>query len=255
MNPYLALALMLWSFMTGAFLFSIVFKRNDVADTAWGSGFILLAWAAFLLAGRPVHALLVNLLVTLWGSRLSFHILSRIVRGPEDFRYRNWRSEWKRVYLRSYFQVFMLQGTLLFIVALPVMMINFAGDRGEEVLTIGGLFIWLTGFLIEAIADLQLSRFKRDPSNKGKILTTGLWRYSRHPNYFGDAVQWWGIFIICLGYPQGWMTIISPLVMTYLLRFVSGVPMLEERYRDDPAYQAYARRTPVFVPRVLSEWE
>lgn len=248
MGVYLILALALWGYMSAAYLVSVQIDRNDLADVVWGTGFVVLAWLAFFIAGRPDHALLVNSLVSIWGLRLSWHIYRRWHGKPEDFRYLQWRMEWKNFRLRSYFQVFMLQGLFLYIIAIPVLWINLSEPSGGSWWFWTGALVWLSGFLFEAIADRQLEVFRSGTENKGKILQTGLWRYSRHPNYFGEAVQWWGIFVIALAFPNGWITVVSPLLISYLLRFVSGVPMLERKYRDHPAFQEYAKRTSPFIP-------
>jgi len=156
--------------------------------------------------------------------------------------------EWKHFYMRSFFQVFMLQGLFLFITVLPVIYINTYSSSGFHFLDGVGVLVWLTGFYFEGLGDYQLKQFKSNPANKGKIITTGLWRYTRHPNYFGEVVQWWGIFIMAVTLPGGWMTIIGPLTITYLVRFVSGVPMLERKYAGNEEFNQYKRKTSVFFP-------
>ncbi|MBS1272391.1 MAG: hypothetical protein MAGBODY4_01536 [Candidatus Marinimicrobia bacterium] len=193
--------------------------------------------------------MLVTLFVTAWGARLSLHIYLRNRQKQEDFRYRNWRENWGSTFvLRSYFQVFLLQGSLMIIFSLPVILINFQDNRGFSVFTWIGMVIWLFGFLWEAIADYQLRRFKRTRKLSGEIMTEGLWKYSRHPNYFGESVAWWGIWIMALSVAWGWVTFISPLLLTFFLLKVSGVPMLEKKYEDHPEYQKYRSRTNTFIP-------
>jgi steroid 5-alpha reductase family enzyme len=248
MNNYAFLALVVAGYMVFWYLISILRNRNDVADIAWGLGFIVIAWVAFFIANQPLHALMANVLITIWGVRLAWHIYHRNTGKPEDFRYHQWRMEWKNFYLRSFLQVFMLQGFFMFIIALPVMLINLSESGISIGFQVAGIGVWLVGFLFESVGDYQLKQFKTNPANKGKIITTGLWKYTRHPNYFGDAVQWWGIFLMALFFPNGWMTIAGPIVMTYLLRYVSGVPMLERKYKNNSAFQAYAQRTSPFFP-------
>lgn len=248
MNHYLILALVVFSYMLFWFVVSIRIKRNDVADIAWGLGFVVVTWFSYFLSDQSPKALLVNMMVTIWGLRLSWHIFLRNKGKTEDFRYHQWRMEWKHFYLRSFLQVFMLQGLFLFITLLPVIYINAHSAFRFHFLDGAGILIWLTGFYFESAGDYQLKQFKSKPENKGKIISTGLWRYTRHPNYFGEVVQWWGIFIMAVTLPGGWMTIAGPLTITYLVRYVSGVPMLERKYAGNPEFEAYKKRTSVFFP-------
>lgn len=248
MNAWLILPLVLLIYVITWYIISVVRNRNDVADIAWGLGFVVLAWASYWLGNMPTHALLVNVLVSIWGTRLAWHIYQRSIGKPEDFRYYQWRMEWKNFYLRSFLQVFLLQGLFLFIIALPVMLINLSAPATGMNVTVAGVMLWCVGFYFESVGDYQLKQFKSDPANKGKIITTGLWQYTRHPNYFGDAVQWWGFFLLALPYPNGWMTVVSPLLITYLLRYVSGVPMLERKYKGREDFEAYAKKTSPFFP-------
>ena len=144
--------------------------------------------------------------------------------------------------------MFLLQGFLLYLIALPVVVINLSGYSGFSWLDGAGVLVWLIGFCFESLADLQLKNFKSKPENKGQIITTGLWKYSRHPNYFGESVQWWGIFLLALSAPFGWATVISPILITFLVRYVSGVPMLEKKYEGHVSFGAYKNKTSVFFP-------
>jgi len=248
MNYYLILALALLGYMTFWFFVSIIKKRNDVADIAWGLGFVLLTWLSFLTSGFSFVALLVNGLVTIWGLRLALHIYNRNKNKPEDSRYLEWRKSWKNFYLRSYIQVFLLQGIFLFLISLPVIFINHSVSSSFGILGIVGLLVWILGFYFESTGDRQLKEFISNPENKGKLMDKGLWRYSRHPNYFGEVTQWWGIFIIALSAPGSLFTIIGPLTITVLIIFVSGVPLLEKKYAGRPDFEAYKKRTSVFIP-------
>jgi steroid 5-alpha reductase family enzyme len=248
MKLYWWLAAILFCYVLVWFLIAVIKKRNDVADIAWGLGFVLLAWLSFYFSEQHVRGLMVNAIVTIWGVRLSGHIYRRNRGKPEDFRYHQWRMQWKNFYVRSFLQVFLLQGFFLYLIALPVIAINLSTYKGFSWTDGAGLLVWLTGFLFESVADSQLNKFKSKPENKGQILTTGLWQYSRHPNYFGEAFQWWGIFLLAVSVPFGWITVISPLVITILLRYVSGVPMLEKKYEDHVGFEAYKNKTSVFFP-------
>jgi steroid 5-alpha reductase family enzyme len=227
---------------------SLVRKRNDVADIAWGLGFVLVSWVSFYLSPNTERGLLVAVLVTLWGIRLSLHIFLRNLNKPEDFRYRNWRDSWKHFYLRSFLQVFILQGLFLYIISLSVIFIQQDPTRHLALIDWAGTTVWVVGFLTESVSDYQLNAFKKKPGHAGHIITTGLWRYSRHPNYFGEAVQWWGIFLIALPLSGGWITIVSPLTITWLIRYVSGVPMLERKYAGNAEFEHYKKRTSIFFP-------
>lgn len=248
MNTYLILALALFSYMTIWYVIALVKKSNDVADVAWGLGFVFLAWLSFYLSVGNDRALIVNSLVTVWGLRLAWHIYARNKGKLEDFRYAQWRRDWKHFYLRSYLQVFMLQGVFLYVIIWPVFFINLSISESLQWLDVVGVLVWLIGFYFESVGDYQLTQFKRNPVNKGEIITTGLWRYSRHPNYFGEAVQWWGIFLFALAIPGGWVTIVGPIFITYLLRYVSGVPMLERKYDGNDKFEAYKKKTSIFLP-------
>lgn len=248
MNIYLTIGLVVLVYMMIWYSISLVLRRNDVADIAWGLGFVVVSWISFFLSPHIERGLLVAALVTLWGTRLSYHIFLRNKNKPEDFRYRNWRKSWKSFYLRSFLQVFMLQGLFLYIISLPIIFIQHHYVVGLKWVDLVGTGIWTTGFLFESISDYQLKVFKSKPEHAGRIMTIGLWKYSRHPNYFGEVVQWWGIFLLALPLSGGWMTIISPLTITYLIRYVSGVPMLERKYAGNEEFEDYKRRTSVFFP-------
>lgn len=246
-----ALALLLLVYVTVWFAAAVVRRDNSLADVAWGGAFVLLAGGALALRGEvPARAALATLLVVLWGGRLALHVAIRNRGRGEDFRYAAWRQQWGRFFLlRSYLQVFLLQGALAYLVALAVVRINLTTPPGLNWLDALGAAVWLKGFLWEAVADWQLLRHQRDPARRGSVLDSGLWRYSRHPNYFGEALQWWGVWLLALSVPGQWWTVASPLTITFLLRYVSGVPMLERALAERvPGYRDYQRRTSPFVP-------
>ncbi len=232
------------------FVTSIFEKRNDVADIAWGLGFVFLAWASFLFNDTYLmQTVLVTSMVSVWGVRLAYHIAKRNWGKPEDYRYAAWRVEWgKYFYLRSYFQIYILQGFLLFLIVLPVLFINLYSDNVFTYLAMIGSLVWCVGFFFESVGDSQLAVFIKDPNNKGKLMQRGLWKYTRHPNYFGEVTQWWGIFIIALSVPYGWISIIGPITITFLILKVSGVPMLEKKMELNPEFAEYKKRTSMFIP-------
>jgi steroid 5-alpha reductase family enzyme len=235
--------------MTCWFIFSVIKKRNDIADIAWGLGFILLSWLGLYLAKTSLRGLLVNFLVSIWGIRLAWHIYKRNLKKHEDYRYAAWRKEWgKMFFLRSYFQVYLLQGLFLYLIIQPVILIHYNVSSNLEIFDLIGLVVWIIGFYFESTGDAQLKIFISNPANKGKLMETGLWKYSRHPNYFGEVTQWWGIFIVALSIPLGFITIIGPLTITILILFVSGIPLLEKKYAGRKDFEAYKKRTSIFIP-------
>lgn len=243
-------AIAVLTYMVGWFIASLFLGRNDIADVAWGPGFIVAA-AASLAAGGVYspRALLLCCLVVIWGARLALHIHVRDRGRGEDPRYRTWREQWGRWFLpRSFLQVFMLQGAFLALVAAPVIFVNASPASPLGALDALGTLVWLVGFIFEAAGDLQLLRFRRDPANRGRLMTEGLWRYTRHPNYFGEVTLWWGVWLVALSVPGGWATVIGPLTITGLILKVSGIPLLERRYDGRPDFEAYRRRTSAFFP-------
>jgi steroid 5-alpha reductase family enzyme len=261
--------------MAALWLASLALRNSSIVDIFWGAGFILVTWIIYFSVQNFLETysrvavrlsphyfyrfyLLIGL-VTLWGLRLSFHILRRNWDKPEDFRYAKWRADhgphWWWI---SFFQVFLLQGVLMWIVAAPVIAGLLPWPRTYPPLpdsvyrlvwfNLAGAVVWVVGFFFEAVGDRQLARFKADPANRRKLLTTGLWKYTRHPNYFGDAVQWWGFWLIaCAG--GAWWTVFSPLLMTFLLLRVSGMSLLEKTLKETkPGFKEYARKTSAFFP-------
>jgi steroid 5-alpha reductase family enzyme len=232
------------------FFFSQLLNRNDIADIAWGPGFVVTAISAMILSnGTTQRGFLVLSLVILWAVRLAIHVFLRNRGKSEDARYKKWRQDWgKQVVIRSFFQIFILQGLLIIIISLPVTFIITSKQNLLGIFDFLGICIWLTGFFFEAVGDYQLMKYKKIPENKGKIITQGLWRYTRHPNYFGEVVLWWGIYIIALSVSLGWTAILGPVTITFLILKVSGIPLLEEKYKDNPEFQTYKRRTSAFFP-------
>lgn len=250
MNYFLTLGLVLLIYMSLWFVVSLLKKRNDVADVAWGLGFVLLSWVSFFLSGAGgLRGLIVCLLVSVWGLRLARHIHRRNKGKPEDYRYQQWRKDWgKWFYLRSYFQVYFLQGVLLFVIVLPVLMINRNVGSAIGWLDFIGIAVWLWGFYFEAVGDAQLARFIKNPANKGQLMQTGLWAYTRHPNYFGEVTQWWGIWLVALSIPWGLFSVVGPFTITFLILKVSGIPMLEKKMAENPNFADYKKRVSKFIP-------
>lgn len=247
-------ALVIWAYVTAIWLISVVLKDASIVDSFWGLGFVVLAGLYYALDGDGYHGrkLVILVLTAIWGLRLSIHIALRNAGKGEDPRYQNFRQTYgpDRYWWFSYFQVFLLQGALIVIISAPLMAaMAIAGPDAFTVLDGLGALVWLVGFVFEAGGDWQLARFKRDPANEGQVLDSGLWAYTRHPNYFGDAAQWWGFWLIAASTGWGALTVFSPALMTTLLVYVSGVAMLERRMRQKPKYADYIRRTSAFFPR------
>jgi len=250
MNVFLLAASVLFVFMTMLFVLAMYLKDNSIVDIAYGLAFVLICWAAFLgYGGGHPRQLLVLALVSLWGVRLAVHILLRKVGEGEDFRYRQWREEWGGTFVwRSFLQIFMLQGAVIFVVALPILLVIKNPGTSLGLIDVLGSLLWLFGFIFEAVGDWQLLQFKKNPENHGHIIQSGLWSLTRHPNYFGEATLWWGLFLIALQVPYGALAIISPVLIDFLLLKVSGLPMLEAKYLGNTEFEAYKQRTNTFFP-------
>ena len=243
-------SVVVFAYMTVWYIIALIIKRNDVADIAWGLGFIVVAATSFLASQNDnPTAYFTLLLVVIWGVRLSWHIAKRNVAKSEDYRYKKWRDDWgKWLYIRSYLQIFILQGFLMIVVSMPILVIMAYSSNQSSYLVALGVLIWTIGFIFESVGDWQLQKFISNPEHKGKIMTAGLWSYTRHPNYFGEITQWWGIGIIALSCSYGWIGLIGPLVITLLIVRVSGIPLLEQKYTHNAEYQAYKKRIPMLVP-------
>jgi steroid 5-alpha reductase family enzyme len=240
------------SAMLALWLVSLATRDVSIVDVFWGPGFAVIAiLAAWLAAGAPARRLLVVALTAVWGIRLGVYLAWRNHGRGEDFRYAAMRRRLGALFpLVSLGGVFGLQAVLMWIVSLPVQVAALAvTPTALGVLDALGATLWAVGFLFESVGDWQLARFKADPANDGRVMAEGLWRYTRHPNYFGDACVWWGLYLIACATPRGWWTLPAPVLMTVFLRRISGVPMLERSLaRRRAGYAEYVARTPVFFP-------
>jgi steroid 5-alpha reductase family enzyme len=238
--------------MTVLFIVSIIIKRNDIVDIAWGLGILVVAVQSYMLAApQTVLNLILLIMCALWGVRLALRIYVRNRGKDEDFRYKKWRMEWgKWVYVRSFFQIYVLQGALMLVLGMPFMVASYQseGVSGFPVMIGVGLAVWVIGYVFEVVGDAQLDAFiKHRPEGK-RILDTGLWHYTRHPNYFGEVTMWWGVWFMVSTLSLSYVALMSPLVITYLILKVSGIPLLEKKYEADTEYQAYKQKTSVFFP-------
>lgn len=238
--------------MVTTWLVSVMIKNASIVDIVWGLGFVAVSWVlAWRIDGDSGRQMLLAVMVGVWGLRLGGYLAKRNLGHGEDFRYVLMRKRWGAKFpVVSLFTVFVLQGVLMWLVSLPVQFGSGDATPGVGPLAVIGILVWAVGLAFEAIGDAQLARFKRDPANKGLVMDKGLWRYTRHPNYFGDALLWWGIGIVGAETGSGVIGLIGPVVMTVLLTRVSGVPMLEHSMaKRRPGYTEYVARTSGFIPR------
>ncbi len=248
----------LWAFpvimilMTSVWIVSVFLKNASIVDPFWGLGFVLAAfYYYFQTEGFETRQLIVLVLTSLWGLRLSIFLFWRNAGKGEDYRYQNFRQNFgpERYWWFSFFQVFLLQGVLMWLVSAPLLgAMYFAPSGSLGVFDYVAMAVWLIGFVFEAGGDFQLARFKSNPENKGKLLQSGFWKYTRHPNYFGDSAVWWGfaLFSIAAGCV---LPVLGSLLMTFLIIKISGVALLEKSLKDKkPAYQEYVRKTSAFIP-------
>ncbi len=249
---FIQAALIIFVLVTLLWLWSVAIKNVSIVDIFWGMGFVIVnSYYFYLSEDHNARQLIIAFLVMLWGIRLSAYLASRNIGKGEDYRYQEFRQKFgpKRYWWFSYFQVFLLQGALIMIISLPLLVIN--TDNSDVNFLDGIAFIlWVIGFIFEAGGDFQLAKFKRNPANKGKVLTTGFWKYTRHPNYFGDAAIWTSFGLFCIASGTYW-PIISVVIMILLLLKVSGVALLEESLKTTkPQYKEYMEKTSAFLPRL-----
>jgi steroid 5-alpha reductase family enzyme len=239
------------AFLSLVFVYGQTKKRYDIIDTAWGPAFIVIAFVNVALSGHVSWAAWLTVgLVTVWGMRLAWHIFRRFLHASsEDARYTELRKKWPQKYvgLQVFLRIYLVQALLATLVSLPVIVTIHSPAPQPWVALVGGL-VWIVGFVIESAADRQLKQFLAQPANKGKLMMSGLWNYSRHPNYFGEMTQWWGIGIIGFGASLMLSALVGPLIITLLIRFVSGVPPAERRAATKPEWEDYKKKTRMLVP-------
>jgi steroid 5-alpha reductase family enzyme len=238
--------------MTLLWLVSVILKNVSIVDLFWGFGFVVAGFFYFLKTdGLEARKILVLILVVLWGLRLSVFLTWRNFGKGEDFRYRKFRKDYgeHRYWWISYFQVFLLQGALMWMISAPLLGSQFYGRETDlGWLDATGVLFWLIGIIFETGGDIQLARFRSDPQNKGRVLDIGFWRYTRHPNYFGDASVWWGYAFISIS-AGSYLPVLGTVLMTALIIKVSGVALLEKTLSSTkPLYKEYVRKTSAFIP-------
>lgn len=253
MNPvYFHGLLLILSLMAVLWLISVFLKNVSIVDLFWGLGFVMVNASYFYYSEVfSLRQILVLMLVAVWGIRLSFYLAWRNIGKGEDFRYQEFRKKYgaKNYWWISFFQVFLLQGVLIWVISSTLWGINLLSTGPAlNFLDYLGIFIWIIGFIFEAGGDYQLAKFRAKSSNKGKVLKTGLWRYTRHPNYFGDAAIWWGYGILCIS-AGGYRYVAGSLIMTLLIIKVSGVALLEKSLTTQKrGYKDYIEKTSPFLP-------
>jgi steroid 5-alpha reductase family enzyme len=238
--------------MTSLWIVSVILKNVSIVDLFWGIGFVLVTWFYFLNSdGFDIRKIIISILVSLWGLRLSSYLTWRNYGKGEDFRYKQFRQNYgeKRYWWISFFQTFLLQGVLMWLISAPLLGAQYYGqEKNINVFDFTGIFFWTIGFIFEAGGDWQLAVFKANPDNKGKLLDTGFWRYTRHPNYFGDSSVWWGYGFICFA-AGSWLPALGSVLMTLLIIKVSGVVLLEKTLKEQkPLYKEYIEKTSAFIP-------
>ncbi|MFC7491082.1 MULTISPECIES: DUF1295 domain-containing protein [unclassified Knoellia] len=223
--------------------------RISVVDIAWGLLFVVIAWVCALLGPGP-RSLLLAVLVTLWGGRLAWHIRRRALGAGEDPRYEKLLSQAppEKRFAYAARKVFLVQGLAAYVISLPLQVSAATGSQPLGWVAALGFAVFLVGIGFETVGDAQLARFKADPANKGRIMDRGLWGWTRHPNYFGDAAVWWGLWLIAAEVWPAVLTVFSPIVMTYFLAFATGARLLESEMAKRPGYPEYMERTSMFFP-------
>ncbi|MEZ6121710.1 MAG: DUF1295 domain-containing protein [Planctomycetaceae bacterium] len=235
--------------MLAMWLISIPLRNVSVIDPVWGPGFVAIAWSTYAGQLPEDRHVMLPVLVTIWGMRLGCYLAWRNHGNPEDFRYRAMRERHgHRFVFVSLFTVFALQGVVMWLVSLPIQTTGRAPGSWTPFLIVG-VIVWLIGFVFESVGDWQLAGFRADPANSGKVFNRGLWRYTRHPNYFGDFCVWWGFFLIASADGAVWWSAVGPLLMSVFLMKFSGVELLEKSLKSTkPDYTEYANSTSAFFP-------
>ncbi len=251
----LGLVILLVGYFSVFFIIAQIKKNNALVDIGWGLGFVLvglysLIFRIFSPDTLYLFQIVVTILVAMWGLRLFLYISIRNFKKPEDYRYQEMREKWKEKnpHVQAFFRVFMAQAGFMAVIASPIFTAYLSTKDVNIWFVIAGAAVLLTGLFFEGVGDYQLRQFIKKPENKGHIMKSGLWKYTRHPNYFGETLIWWGLWIIVLSSTYGIYSLISPLVITYLLLFVSGIPLLEKKYKDNLEFQEYKQKTSAFFP-------
>ena len=253
--------LFLFGYIFIAFIVGTIKKNNGIMDIFYGPCFFVVALTSmvfYFILNNSINfrQITITILVLIWSLRLATYVFIRNRGKPEDYRYKAMRERWAtNIVLKSLIRVYIFQGIVIFIVSFPIWFTNSSANPPLDNLldfygiTLWlGVIIWLIGFLFETFGDYQLYKFKQDPNNKGKVLDKGLWKYTQHPNYFGEVTQWWGIYVITIAVPFGFISIVGPIFITYMIIKVSGIRLLDKHYEGDDEYTNYKKRTRLFFP-------
>lgn len=246
-NYFLEIGTLLLVYLSGMVALTCYKKDTSIGNFTWGGGVLLVTLYTFLrLSTFLLQQIIATTFIIAWASRLIIYIYIRYT--GNDPRFVSWKRTGIKAFIINLFWIF---GQLIMIVIMsyPLLCINtYNNPHSLAAWDIIGIIVWLCGYYWEAVSDQQLFTFIRNPLNKGKVLQSGLWHYSRHPNYFGESVMWIGIYFLALSIPYGWTAFIAPITIIFLLRFVTGVPLLENAMKDNPEYQEYKKNTNVFIP-------
>jgi steroid 5-alpha reductase family enzyme len=249
---YIQAFFVIMAIMSSLWIISIIIKNVSIVDIFWGLGFVITCGFYFIRSdGNESRKIILMSMTAIWGLRLSIYLAWRNLGKGEDFRYREFRRKYgeRRYWWISFFQTFLLQGVLMWLISAPLLGAQYFGkDTPPGLFDFAGIIIWLTGIAFEAGGDFQLAHFRADPANKGKVLNTGFWHYTRHPNYFGDSAVWWGYGLLCLS-AGSFLPVLGSLLMTALIIKVSGVALLEKSLKEQkPQYKDYIEKTSSFIP-------
>ena len=253
---YLYIYIVLLLYFSIWFIISQIKKNNGLVDIAWGLSFVVTAISSLIISKEiSITKVVMLIVIILWGLRITIYLFVRNWNKKEDFRYQAMRTKWQtKLKTKAFFKVFLTQSLFSYLISLPIIFTNLTIKNNFSLISklslLLGLIVFLIGYTFEVVGDYQLKKFKQNPLNKGKIMDLGLWKYTRHPNYFGEATLWWGILIISLSTLNRLtlIGIISPITITFLLLYVTGVPLLERRYKDNLEYQIYTEKTSKFFP-------
>ncbi len=245
---FLALCVTLFFWMTWWYFVARHFQRTDIVDMVWGLSYGFIALLLFVFFSPSSLAAVPMVFVVVWSFRLVSHIIVRLTRHSEDSRYAAFRlSWWKYFSVKSYFYIFLLQWFFIAIISLPLLFLLTKNITLTPQFIIG-VILWIVWFVCEYVADAQMNAFRRDPNNKWKIIQTGLWRYSRHPNYFWELLMWWSLWIMSVHSLVSLVGIVSPLLLSYIIIFVTGIPMLESALAKREWFESYKKSTSILIP-------
>jgi len=231
-------------------LYSLILKRDDIIDTAWGMGFALVALISmFLKSSFEIKNYIILGFILLWGLRIAWHIYLKNKNRVEDIRYTELKKNWRKYNkLKVFLRIYLLQAIAILLISSPVVVGYFFGTGEIGIWFYLGVLIWITGFLLESIGDYQRLKFNKNQKKKTTFLRGGLWKYSRHPNYFGEILIWWGIYFMTLGTTQAFYGVLGPIAITYLIVLSSGIPVAEGLYKGNKEYEKYKKRTSILFP-------